>query len=56
MAYEKQNFTSGRVLKASELDHIEDGIIALENELAEAKKSLVEDVIAALPTAEGASF
>lgn len=31
MAYEKQNFTNGLTLFASQLNHIEDGIVALEN-------------------------
>lgn len=56
MAYNKQNFINGNVLKASELNHIEEGIVALETELANAKDQLVEEVIAALPPAEGASF
>lgn len=30
MAYEKQNFENGNVLDASELNHIEEGIVALE--------------------------
>lgn len=51
MAYEKQDFASGNVLHASELNHIEDGIVTLEEELNTVKESL-----AALLTAEGASF
>ena len=30
MAYEKQNFTNGEVLDASQLNHIENGIVELE--------------------------
>lgn len=30
MAYEKQNFTDGQVLTAEQLNHIEDGIVAVE--------------------------
>lgn len=30
MAYEKQNFTDGQVLKAEHLNRIEDGIVAIE--------------------------
>lgn len=56
MAYEKQNFTNGKVLSASQLAHIEDGIVDLETELASAKETLVNEVIAALPAAEGASY
>ena len=56
MAYKKQNFANGNKLTAGELDHIEDGIVALEEELGKAKQELVDAVIEALPTAEGASF
>ena len=35
MAYEKQNFEDGAVLKASHLNHIEDGIEAVENKVKE---------------------
>ena len=31
MAYKKQNFTDGQVLTAAQLNHIEDGIVAMEN-------------------------
>ena len=31
MAYEKQNFTDGQILSAAQLNHIEDGIVALES-------------------------
>lgn len=34
MAYEKQNFADGLTLFASQLNHIEDGIVALENSLS----------------------
>ena len=30
MAYEKQNFIDGEILKAGELNHIEDGIVNVE--------------------------
>ena len=33
MAYEKQNFKDGETLTANHLNHIEDGIVALENEI-----------------------
>lgn len=33
MSYEKQNFADGQVLKAQQLNHIEDGISVLENEI-----------------------
>ena len=39
MAYEKQNFQSGQILEASQLNHIEDGIVANETAL-EDKASL----------------
>lgn len=51
MAYEKQVFTNGDVLHASELNHIEDGIVALEEELNDVKEELAK-----LVSAEGASF
>ena len=35
MAYEKQNFTPKQILKASELNHIEDGIVDVENSVAD---------------------
>jgi hypothetical protein len=38
MAYVKQNFTDGQTLTASHLNHIEDGLVALENELIDAGK------------------
>ena len=34
MAYERQNFKDGNVLNASQLNHIEDGILELEQLLA----------------------
>jgi hypothetical protein len=34
MAYAKQNFANGNPLDASELNHIEDGIVAIEEALA----------------------
>ena len=43
MEYEKQNFTSGSTLHASELNHIEDGIASLVSELNEIKSKL-EDI------------
>ena len=51
MAYEKQEFSSGNILHASELNHIEDGIVALEEELNTVKQELAK-----LLVAEGASF
>lgn len=33
MAYEKQNFVKGNKLKADELNHIEDGLVDVENDL-----------------------
>ena len=51
MAYEKQGFTGGNVLHASELNHIEDGIVALEEEL-----NTVKEELSKMLTAEGASF
>ena len=36
MAYEKQNFTDGQVLTAGQLNHIEEGIIALEKFIKDA--------------------
>ena len=56
MAYQKQNFANGNTLSASELIHIENGIVALEEELNNAKQELVNEVITAIPVAEGASF
>ena len=56
MAYAKQNFEDGKTLKASELNHIEEGIVALEQELSNAKQELVDEIMAALPAAEGASY
>lgn len=35
MAYTKQNFVDGLTLSAAELNHIEDGIVAIEEELSE---------------------
>lgn len=34
MAYEKQNFEDGKILSASQLNHIEDGIEAIEGAVA----------------------
>lgn len=34
MAYQKQNFTDGDVLSAEQLNKIEDGILALEEQIA----------------------
>lgn len=34
MAYEKQNFEDGTVLEAEHLNHIEDGMVEIENEVA----------------------
>ena len=36
MSYEKQNFTDGSVLTAAQLNHMEEGIIALEKAIKDA--------------------
>ena len=51
MAYQKQTFTDNTtVLKASHLDHIEDGIVAVESALGttDGKVSTVEGKVTAL--------
>jgi hypothetical protein len=40
MAYEKQNFTDGRVLTAAQLNHIEDGIAAVAAALESSVRSV----------------
>ena len=52
MAYERQNFANGEVLTATQLNHMEDGILA--NEWTEEKKAeLIAEMIAALPVYNG---
>lgn len=41
MAYEKQTFVDGNPLSAAELDHIEEGIIALEDKMEESGAGIV---------------
>lgn len=50
MAYVKQNFRNGNVLNASELNHIEDGIAALEQDLDKVLGGLPGSVEQATPT------
>lgn len=40
MNYQKQNFANGEVLNAYQLNHIEDGITSLENDVAATKGDL----------------
>ena len=49
MAYTKQNFRNGNILDASELTHIEDGIIALEQNLNDALAEIPGSVEQATP-------
>lgn len=57
MAYEKQTFIDNvTVLKAEHLEHIEDGICQLEDDLEQARVDIVSEVLAALPAAEGVSY
>jgi hypothetical protein len=42
MAYEKQNFEDGLTLFASQLNHIEEGIVALENSLSDPPAAIGE--------------
>lgn len=44
MSYQKQNFANGEVLSASQLNHIEDGIVDVES-VANATKTVVDNII-----------
>ena len=44
MSYQKQNFANGEVLPASQLNHIEDGIVDLESAVNE-NKGVVDKII-----------
>ena len=44
MSYQKQNFANGEVLTASQLNHIEDGIVDVES-VANATKGVVDKII-----------
>ena len=44
MSYQKQNFANGEVLTASQLNHIEDGIVDVES-AANATKAAVDKII-----------
>ena len=44
MSYQKQNFENGEVLSASQLNHIEDGIVDVES-AAKATKTVVDKII-----------
>ena len=44
MSYQKQNFANGEVLSASQLNHIEDGIVDVESS-AKATKTVVDKII-----------
>lgn len=44
MSYQKQNFANGEVLSASQLNHIEDGIVDLESAVNE-NKGVVDNII-----------
>lgn len=44
MSYQKQNFANGEVLSASQLNHIEDGIVDLESAVNE-NKGVVDKII-----------
>lgn len=44
MSYQKQNFADGEVLSASQLNHIEDGIVDVES-AANATKTVVDKII-----------
>lgn len=46
MSYTKQNFVSGQVLKAEHLNRMEDGIVALEEDIPTA-----QELVDALPVA-----
>lgn len=50
MSYQKQNFANGEVLSASQLNHIEEGIVDLEGNSStalagKADKSEVQDIV-----------
>lgn len=49
MAYTKQNFANGNPLKASELNHIEEGIEALESSVQSVKQNILDEIRAELP-------
>lgn len=42
MAYERQNFVDGNPLSAAELDHIEEGIVEIENRLNKEAAGIVD--------------
>ena len=44
MSYQKQNFANGEVLSASQLNHLEDGIVDVES-AAKATKTVVDKII-----------
>lgn len=48
MAYEKQNFAAGNALTAAQLNHIEDGIVTLEAEIASKQVTISGTVTKAL--------
>lgn len=45
MAYEKQNFVDGKVLTATHLNHIEEGIVALEKLISSSASARLASVI-----------
>ena len=45
MAYEKQNFVDGKVLTATHLNHIEEGIVALEKLIGSSASTRLASVI-----------
>lgn len=52
MSYQKQNFANGEVLSASQLNHIEDGIVDLESAVNE-NKGVVDKIIDPTLSIEG---
>lgn len=52
MSYQKQNFANGEVLTASQLNHIEDGIVDVES-AANATKAVVDNIIDPTLSASG---
>lgn len=52
MSYQKQNFANGEVLSASQLNHIEDGIVDVES-AANATKTVVDKIIDPTLSVEG---
>lgn len=52
MSYQKQNFANGEVLSASQLNHIEDGIVDLESAVNE-NKTAVDNIIDPTLSIEG---